>query len=258
MANVESVTKSPCAKSSDEKNLAVADGSAFLPPGRSGPKRDSRKALCAPAKLSQRCDTAALAAEYRQKPATLRELFEHTEKDFCRTHSATLVSLVGNDRQSCMYCQKKKHFILKTSELGPKLHAVERKKKEERRKKKERKKKEERRKKKEEEERRRRKKKVSERERESERVKECRRSVGICPRNHGLVALCSKPWKLEAVCEMWKERCTDCPGCLGDLCTYGMTGTDAGAAWVTEKNREREVWRALVTLSCIKPIVTLP
>ena len=26
-----------------------------------------------------------------------------------------------------------------------------------------------------------------------------------------------------------------------------MTGTDAGAAWMTEKNREREVWRALDT-----------
>ena len=29
--------------------------------------------------------------------------------------------------------------------------------------------------------------------------------VGICPRKHGLVASCSKPWKLGTVFEMWKE-----------------------------------------------------
>ena len=43
----------------------------------------------------------------------------------------------------------------------------------------------------------------------------CRRSVGICPRKHGLVASCSKPSKLETVFEMWKEPCIDGPGCLG-------------------------------------------
>ena len=66
----------------------------------------------------------------------------------------------------------------------------------------------------------------------------CRRSVGICPRQHGLVAPCSKPWKLEAVCEMWKEPCIDGPGCLGDPCASGMT--DAGAAWLTERRIVRD------------------
>ena len=32
-----------------------------------------------------------------------------------------------------------------------------------------------------------------------------------------------------------KEPCTECPGCLGDPCACGMTGTDAGAAWMTER-----------------------
>ena len=41
-------------------------------------------------------------------------------------------------------------------------------------------------------------------------------SVENCPRQHGLVAFCSKPWKLEAIFEMWKEPCIDGPGCLGD------------------------------------------
>ena len=57
----------------------------------------------------------------------------------------------------------------------------------------------------------------------------CRRSVGICPRKHGLVAPCSKPWKLETVFEMWKEPCIDGPGCLGDPCASCMTVTNAGA-----------------------------
>ena len=70
----------------------------------------------------------------------------------------------------------------------------------------------------------------------------CRRFVGICPGQHGLVASCSKPWKLETVFEMWKEPCVDGPGCLGDPCASGMTGTDAGAAWSTKgKKRERKV-----------------
>ena len=48
-------------------------------------------------------------------------------------------------------------------------------------------------------------------------------SVENCPRQHGLVALCSKPWKLEAIFEMWKEPCIDGPGCLGDPSASGMT-----------------------------------
>ena len=32
-----------------------------------------------------------------------------------------------------------------------------------------------------------------------------------CPRQHGLVAFCSKPWELEAIFEMWKEPCIDRP-----------------------------------------------
>ena len=68
----------------------------------------------------------------------------------------------------------------------------------------------------------------------------CRRSVGICPRQHGLFAPCSKPWKLEAVCDMWEEPCLLDPGCLGDPCASGMTGTDAGAAWLTERGIVRE------------------
>ena len=47
-------------------------------------------------------------------------------------------------------------------------------------------------------------------------------SVEDCPRQHGLVALFSKPWKLEAIFEMWKESCIDDPGCLGDPCASGM------------------------------------
>ena len=66
----------------------------------------------------------------------------------------------------------------------------------------------------------------------------CRRSIGICPRKHGLVASCSKPWKLETVFEMWKELSMDGPGCLGDPCASCMTGTNAGAAWSA---RERNV-----------------
>ena len=67
-------------------------------------------------------------------------------------------------------------------------------------------------------------------------------SVENCPRQHGLVALCSKPWKLEAIFEMWKESCTDGPGCFGDPSASGMSRTDAGAAWRTERRivRERE------------------
>ena len=58
----------------------------------------------------------------------------------------------------------------------------------------------------------------------------CIRFVGICPRKHGLVAFCSKPWKLETVLEMWKDW-DECSGCLADR----------------EKNREGEIWRALGT-----------
>ena len=66
----------------------------------------------------------------------------------------------------------------------------------------------------------------------------CRRFVGSCPRKHGLVASCSKPWKLETVFEMWMEPSIDGPGCLGDPCASGMTGTNAGASW---PKRERKV-----------------
>ena len=40
-------------------------------------------------------------------------------------------------------------------------------------------------------------------------------SVENCPGQYGLVVFCSKPWKLEAIFEMWKEPCIDGPGCLG-------------------------------------------
>ena len=59
-------------------------------------------------------------------------------------------------------------------------------------------------------------------------------------RQHGLVASCSKPWKLEAIFEMWKEPCIDGPGCLGDPSASGMTGTNAVVAWLTEKRIVRE------------------
>ena len=42
--------------------------------------------------------------------------------------------------------------------------------------------------------------------------------VENCPGQHGLVAFCSKPWKLEGIFEMRKEPCTDGSGCLGDPC----------------------------------------
>ena len=54
----------------------------------------------------------------------------------------------------------------------------------------------------------------------------CRCCIGNCPGQYGLVASCSKPWKLEASLEMWKGPCIDDPGCLG------------------EKIWERVVWRA--------------
>ena len=64
--------------------------------------------------------------------------------------------------------------------------------------------------------------------------------VGNGSRQHGLVASCSKPWKLEAIFEMWKEPCIDGPGCLGDPSASGMTGTNAVVAWLTEKRVVRE------------------
>ena len=68
--------------------------------------------------------------------------------------------------------------------------------------------------------------------------------------------------------------CFDGPRCLGDLCASGLTGTGAGAAcvrwsrmvppdteyrsrphfWMTERNSESEVWRALATPLCIEPV----
>ena len=75
----------------------------------------------------------------------------------------------------------------------------------------------------------------------------CGWSVENCPRQHGMVAFCSKPWKLEAIFEMWKEPCIDGPGCHGDPCASGMTGTNAVVAWLAEKNCEGESWRVLAT-----------
>ena len=72
-------------------------------------------------------------------------------------------------------------------------------------------------------------------------------TLTVCPRQHGLVAFSSKPWKLEAISEMWKEPCIDGPGCLGDPSASGMTWTNAVVAWLTEKNCEGEIWRALAT-----------
>ena len=72
-------------------------------------------------------------------------------------------------------------------------------------------------------------------------------SVGNGSRQYGMVASCSKPWKVEAIFEMWKEPCIDGPGCLGDPSASGMTGTIAVAAWLTEESVEREIWRALAT-----------
>ena len=63
---------------------------------------------------------------------------------------------------------------------------------------------------------------------------------GICQRQHGLVAPCSKRWKLEAVFKMWKEPRKVGPGCLGNPCACGMTGTDAGAVLLTERRIVRE------------------
>ena len=40
-------------------------------------------------------------------------------------------------------------------------------------------------------------------------------SVGNCPGQYGLLAFCSKPWKLEAFLETWKEPCIDGPGASG-------------------------------------------
>ena len=38
--------------------------------------------------------------------------------------------------------------------------------------------------------------------------------------NTGSLHLAQKPWKLETVCEMWKELCIDGPRCLGDPCAW--------------------------------------
>ena len=65
-------------------------------------------------------------------------------------------------------------------------------------------------------------------------------SVENCPRQHGLVAFCSKPWTLEAIFERWKEPCVDGPGCLGDPRAFDTTGTNAVVAWLTERRIVRE------------------
>ena len=68
--------------------------------------------------------------------------------------------------------------------------------------------------------------------------------LGKCPkslemqtvcRNLSRTTSCSKLWKLETFFEIWKEPCMDGPRCLGDPCASGMTGTDAGAAWLTRR-----------------------
>ena len=76
-----------------------------------------------------------------------------------------------------------------------------------------------------------------------------------CPRQHGMVAFCSKPWKLEAIFEIWNEPCIVGPGCLGDPSASGMTGTIAVVAWMIERRivRERSGKHLLPIL-----IVTLP
>ena len=83
--------------------------------------------------------------------------------------------------------------------------------------------------------------------------------VGICPGQHGLVASCSKSWKLETVFQMWKEPCIDGPGCLGGpMCV--RHDWDGCRCYLVdrEKKRERKVWRALGTpLFCIKRIVKI-
>ena len=58
--------------------------------------------------------------------------------------------------------------------------------------------------------------------------------------NTGWWHFAQKPWKLEAVLEMWKEPCIDGPGCLGDPSASGSTGTDAGASELTERGYGRE------------------
>ena len=72
-------------------------------------------------------------------------------------------------------------------------------------------------------------------------------SVDNCPGQHGLVAFCSKPWKLEAIFEMWKEPCIDGPGCIGDPSASGMTVTNAVVAWLAERRIVKESVGALAT-----------
>ena len=69
--------------------------------------------------------------------------------------------------------------------------------------------------------------------------------LGKCPNSLEMqtvyrnLILLKKPWKLEAVFEMWKEPSTDGPGCFGDPCASGMTGTNAGATWSARERNER-------------------
>ena len=58
--------------------------------------------------------------------------------------------------------------------------------------------------------------------------------------NTGWLHFAQKPWKLEAILEVWKEPCTDGPGCLGDPCATGTVGTDAGAYVLAVKGYGRE------------------
>ena len=65
----------------------------------------------------------------------------------------------------------------------------------------------------------------------------CRRFFGISSDIHGLAALCSRPWALETVCEIWKVPCLGVARCLGDPCVSSMAWT--GAAW--------KLWRRMVS-----------
>ena len=53
-----------------------------------------------------------------------------------------------------------------------------------------------------------------------------------------MVAFCSKPWKLEAIFEMWNEPCIDGPGCLEYPSASGMT--DAVLAWLAQRRIVKE------------------
>ena len=87
----------------------------------------------------------------------------------------------------------------------------------------------------------------------------CRRFVGICPAQHGWVASCSKPWKLETVfANVKRALCRWSRVPRGPMCVRHDWDGCKCCMVDKEKKRERKVWRALGTPSmCIKPNVTL-